>query len=211
MKTNLSEGFGIIATHCFDANRNMLPPTCGLDNYDESRNLFGVNDWRYFEFTVTADMPEAAFLQVQCYASPGALWGSATGTIWCDDFKVKEIGKTLDDSCGEYCVEGTPSGKCLKDYSMPSGYTFYCLDGEIVSNCQQCGCFEGWACQPDGSCAEICSDGTLPNQCSVTKPKYCESGSLVDDCQKCGCPHSYVCSTNGTCIQRSGEPKIRIT
>lgn len=40
-----------------------------------------------------------------------------------------------------------------------------------------------------------CSDGTLYNQCSVTKPKYCSAGTLIDRCTVCGCATGGTCNT----------------
>ena len=48
--------------------------------------------------------------------------------------------------------------------------------------------------------AETCSDGTLYEQCSATKPKYCDTGNLVENCQVCGCDAGQTCnSINGAC------------
>jgi len=49
-----------------------------------------------------------------------------------------------------------------------------------------------------------CSDGTLQDECSTTKPKYCQFSSvgvleLIDNCQKCGCSSSQVCQNDGSC------------
>ncbi|GEM_PF-3087554 len=41
---------------------------------------------------------------------------------------------------------------------------------------------------------EKCSDGTLYNQCSSTKPKYCSNGNLIDRASQCGCPAGLVVS-----------------
>lgn len=37
-----------------------------------------------------------------------------------------------------------------------------------------------------------CSDGTLENACSKTKPYYCLNGKLVEAGYTCGCPNGYV-------------------
>jgi hypothetical protein len=40
-----------------------------------------------------------------------------------------------------------------------------------------------------------CSDGTIYDQCSLTKPKYCSSGTLIDKCSTCGCEPNLDCNT----------------
>ncbi|MEM0360685.1 MAG: hypothetical protein QXK06_05105 [Candidatus Diapherotrites archaeon] len=45
-----------------------------------------------------------------------------------------------------------------------------------------------------------CSDGTIKNNCSATKPKYCnESLEFVDNCRECGCPANSECQADGSC------------
>ncbi|MCK4429570.1 MAG: hypothetical protein KAU95_04285 [Candidatus Aenigmarchaeota archaeon] len=44
-----------------------------------------------------------------------------------------------------------------------------------------------------------CSDGTIYNKCSETKPKYCDEGVLVDNCFVCGCSSGQNCQTDGSC------------
>ncbi|MBU2576591.1 MAG: metallophosphoesterase [Nanoarchaeota archaeon] len=45
-----------------------------------------------------------------------------------------------------------------------------------------------------------CSDGTLIDSCSLTKPLYCNStGKLNFDCSRCRCNSGYVCE-NGGCV-----------
>jgi len=154
IKTDLENGFGIISTHCFDKDRNLLGPDCGLDNFNISNRVYNKKDWQYFEFIVRANTSEAGFLQVQCYASPtGVDSEPATGTIWCDDFEVMEIEKESYKTiqCGVHCSDGTPSGQCAKDYGTPGSYK-YCYDGKLFDNCQRCGCAAGYKCRSDGIC-----------------------------------------------------------
>ncbi|RJQ35689.1 hypothetical protein C4566_00135 [Candidatus Parcubacteria bacterium] len=47
---------------------------------------------------------------------------------------------------------------------------------------------------------EQCSDGTLENWCSVSKPKRCLDGQLIDNCQRCGCPGTQSCAAGGECF-----------
>src|SRR3989344_6617450 len=48
------------------------------------------------------------------------------------------------------------------------------------------------------SCSNSCSDGTLNNQCSDTKPLFCLNSKLINDCKKCGCGDKLYCN-NQTC------------
>src|SRR3990167_6998241 len=41
--------------------------------------------------------------------------------------------------------------------------------------------------------AEFCSDGTLYNTCSITKPYFCSNGALKEKCSVCGCDSWYKC------------------
>jgi hypothetical protein len=151
IKTNLSNGFGIISTHPLASDRHIL--TGGsLDNYDSSRIVTGVSDWKYFQFNVTVandtlDGVVPSYVQIECYASPSPdPRSTATGAIWCDDFMVIELGKEYDLSCGQYCSGGLPSGWCSEQKPQ------YCADGILINNCQKCGCFRTEICQFNGSC-----------------------------------------------------------
>lgn len=46
-----------------------------------------------------------------------------------------------------------------------------------------------------------CSDKTLYDQCSSTKPLYCSNGTLINKCSVCGCNNTdYGCQPDGSCI-----------
>ena len=45
-----------------------------------------------------------------------------------------------------------------------------------------------------------CSDGTLNNACSITKPKYCQNGTLINKCSTCSCQSGQTCQTDGSCL-----------
>lgn len=45
----------------------------------------------------------------------------------------------------------------------------------------------------------VCGDGTLYNNCSLTKPYFCLEGKLIDFSSVCGCPDGFV-KKNNTCI-----------
>jgi hypothetical protein len=44
-----------------------------------------------------------------------------------------------------------------------------------------------------------CSDGTIWEQCSTTKPKLCSLRDLINRCSTCGCPSGETCQTDGSC------------
>jgi len=100
------------------------------------------------------------------------------------------------------CSDGTVYSSC--SVTKPK----YCLNGNLANFCSSCGCPSGLSCNATGgNCynssgqpAQTCSDGTLYNACSATKPKYCSNGTLVNNCVSCGCMSSYGCnSTSGLC------------
>ena len=50
-----------------------------------------------------------------------------------------------------------------------------------------------------------CSDDTLYNECSASKPKFCSDGTLIDRCSLCGCSSGYVCSDD-VCTEQTTGP-----
>jgi len=44
-----------------------------------------------------------------------------------------------------------------------------------------------------------CTDGTLYNKCSTTRPLYCSNGTLTSKCSACKCESGYSCQLNETC------------
>jgi hypothetical protein len=159
IKTNLTKGYALISSHPFDANRNML--TGGsLDNYNSDRLLYGINDWTYQEFTVTADRKDAKYLQIECYVSPSPnSTVRATGLVWCDDLNIEEIGTAE-------CSDGTVYGQCSSQKPL------YCDSGNLVNSCQKCGCSapEG-ICQPDGTCKKQIGEPKIKRTSAKFSPK----------------------------------------
>ncbi len=54
--------------------------------------------------------------------------------LYCNEVWITCDDGTMDDSCSD---------------EQP----FYCVEGELINNCQQCGCSEETYCQLDGTCA----------------------------------------------------------
>jgi hypothetical protein len=50
-----------------------------------------------------------------------------------------------------------------------------------------------------------CSDGTIYDECSATKPKYCLNGVLVDRADICGCPSGYAVSGVSCIVQQDDD------
>ncbi|MEK6974396.1 MAG: PEGA domain-containing protein [Nanoarchaeota archaeon] len=69
----------------------------------------------------------------------------------------------------------------------------------IVIDCKE-GC-------KDGKCKSTkkCSDSTLENSCSASKPLYCQNANLVNKCGKCGCSKGMYCYPDGSCSSK--KPK----
>ncbi|MCK5021420.1 MAG: hypothetical protein KAS32_30695, partial [Candidatus Peribacteraceae bacterium] len=73
------------------------------------------------------------------------------------------------------CDDGTPYESC--SYTMP----FYCDNGELIDDCDICGCPDGFDCTENGECSyspKSCSDGTVHGHCSETIPLYCDDAYL---------------------------------
>src|SRR3989344_8956899 len=84
-----------------------------------------------------------------------------------------------------YCQESCSSGQCTTSTS-PTTLTVPVTNGGTPNQ-------------------EQCQDGTLSNQCSITKPYFCSNGNLIQNCNACGCPTGKECS-NSACIIKTGEP-----
>ncbi|MBN1645684.1 C1 family peptidase [Candidatus Woesearchaeota archaeon] len=83
---------GTLLTECIDANHEHIWVDCGLATAtDDIVTVSGTTDWMYIEFDVKDDNPNAGFLRVLCYNSPGQGEIGAEGTVYCDDFRVHEI------------------------------------------------------------------------------------------------------------------------
>ena len=53
---------------------------------------------------------------------------------------------------------------------------------------------------------DACSDGTLPSDCSITRPKKCNQDLILEDtCSECSCPTDYICSVDGSCIGQCSD------
>lgn len=77
----------------------------------------------------------------------------------------------------------------------------------LVNNCQICGCDVNQECQFDGTCRILtCSDGTVYDKCSTTKPKYCSNGILINNCTTCGCGIGQICKIDMSCVYFETNP-----
>ena len=92
------------------------------------------------------------------------------------------------------CEDGTPYFECsLSNFK-------YCDAGELVDDCEVCGCSLNSECSPSGICLEkLCFDGTRRGLCSTKKPMFCQNGELKEVCSLCGCPERQECGSDGRC------------
>lgn len=95
------------------------------------------------------------------------------------------------------CSDGTRYGHCALKKPV------FCQDGELVDNCDLCGCPPGYGCNTSsGHCfmVDVCQDGTFYGACSSNVSYMCKSGRLVQNCTLCGCPEDMECnSTSERC------------
>ena len=97
---------------------------------------------------------------------------------------------TLDTSI-QTCNDGTKYWTCNSKLQ-------YCYGGNLVDNCDYCGCLQGYKCENKVCVEQKCQDGTPEGKCN-NDLKLCYNGDLIDDCNKCGCPGNEVCQPNGEC------------
>jgi hypothetical protein len=64
-----------------------------------------------------------------------------------DNFVISTQRIGCVGSQAQQCADGTPYGQCSANKPK------YCDNGNLVDNCQQCGCPAGQSCQSDGSCS----------------------------------------------------------
>jgi len=87
-------------------------------------------------------------LDTYIFVCPGS-YGYFNGKI--DEVKIFNRALTSNEVQSEYggaqtCSDGTAYGSCSSTKPL------YCNNGNLVNNCQQCGCPIGYSCQGDGSC-----------------------------------------------------------
>ncbi len=86
------------------------------------------------------------------------------------------------------------------NYSNVTGYEGVetsCSDGKD-NDCDKLTDTGDKDCKPGSSTR--CSDGTINDECSLTKPQYCDGGTLTQSCNKCGCPQGKICDSTGICL-----------
>ena len=134
----------------------------------------------------------------------------------CGAFPSCNNCNNLDSYSANYC-SGNNIYKNFSDYSCASQNCNPAITPQLVQSCtngicqnalcscsntvSSCGtypicvtCGANQICQNNQCITQTCSDGTIINQCSATKPLYCNSGlSLVNSCSTCGCPAGKVC------------------
>ncbi len=109
-----SDCFGTIVPQCLDANHDAVSGSCSLDVDPWSLVKFtGDHDWGEISYLLKDDHSAAQYLRVNCansfYGGPYPP-PDGTGTVWCDDVRVEDLGAVTVTSPngGENFVEGSP-------------------------------------------------------------------------------------------------------
>tara|TARA_Y100000034_G_C6905177_1_gene419743 strand:- start:1384 stop:2148 length:765 start_codon:yes stop_codon:yes gene_type:complete len=108
-----------------------------------------------------------------------------------------EVVQFTIDPIKKQCEDLTPYYTCSINKPL------YCEAGDLIENCNECGCSEGYECA-DNTCEKIivietCEDGTYYNSCNEER-KYCNEGVLENNCNICG-----GCSEGEKCIDNKCE------
>jgi hypothetical protein len=151
-------------------------------------------------------------------------WSECEGGIlpeeeYCGDDLDNDCDGTADEGCP--CEDDLTEKPCDLQKGVCEGLNQTCKDGqwqeceydelddyeekenscsdELDNDC------DGEIDKNDTNCqasTKTCSDGTLPSQCSTSKPKYCVDGMLKYNCDKCGCPSDMTCKSTGECVTK---------
>ena len=107
VKTNCSnpECFGTIKTYCLDRQASIVISDCDLNSPEDVPEIRS-NDWTKVEFSIFSDRRDAGFVGVNCYNSPGE--PNAVGSVWCDDFSVKELPRNDSPSNSPVIMKSSP-------------------------------------------------------------------------------------------------------
>jgi hypothetical protein len=111
--------------------------------------------------------------------------------------------------CGEQWLGNAPFGMILNELG-PDPHTG-CSDENCQGERAYCFVFPENTPLPKPSSlsSNMCSDGSLPGQCSLTRPLYCDSDKeLTYDCSICGCGVGYFCGEIGICLIEDEVPII---
>jgi len=92
----------------------------------------------------------------------------------------------------QFCIGNLQQGTCSRTKPL------FCNNGDLIYNCDECGCNEGFSCGDFGVCESLqkCADGSFYGECSFLNGKFCQDGSLINNCQLCGCNEGETCSNN---------------
>ena len=127
------------------------------------------------------------------------------------DFFNKIFGNDVDLSPNNQ--DGSDSSlnqiNCIEIYDPVCGTnnltysnSCYAEKANVAIQCEQaCPC-------PISEPIKKCSDGTLYNQCSITKPLYCKEGRLINKCFLCGCSDDKLCQDDGSCKIKENQEEL---
>lgn len=94
------------------------------------------------------DLPE----KQRALTLPGDINGDDNGDGYTNlEEWLFQFSCEVEGLCGDTCTDGTTYGACS------SSRPLYCDSGNLIDDCQACGCAAGHACDPDGSCSPVCT------------------------------------------------------
>jgi hypothetical protein len=214
----------IFSLNYISAGLSVTPSTIELEGTAEINiDLLNYNNYLYF-YQLGAVSPLGIVIDLgcgdSCTANQKFNYVFNSGSFPVGTYKVAVFSRDTNQwvyadfeiveevVASSFCSDGTLSGFC-SILTKPK----YCESGNFINDCQTCGCSFGKTCQSDGSCvsssdssSDSCSDGTLFNQCSYTKPLFCNSdGNLVNKCNFCGCIEGYICDVKDESCFNYGE------
>lgn len=134
--------------------------------------------------TVTIDLPSKAEPSTDITAAVDGMSNcdgqSITVKLGSCASGVEACSATLTDGTKGECTFTTPDSNGAKTYSA-------CIDLDADGKFTGAGESAG-AAMTIQAIVQSCTDGTVYDECSVTKPKFCDNGDLIDQASQCGCP-----------------------
>ena len=164
-----------------------------------------IDDLRIYNSALTSTEIIQVMNYVPCLPETDTAFCSRLGKNCSSVTALDNCQVSRTANCGT-CASGTCTNNvCVLPSCTPDNSACSNKNCGSVSNgtCGtiSCGtCASGYSCNSSNNCysnpnpSQNCSDGTINNSCSTTKPLYCNSSlNLVNNCTGCGCS-SGVCN-----------------